>query len=210
MYGYAKKLDPTRPVTFASSRNWRPGIADEGSAYVDFISTNTYASPEGIANALETIHSRWPGKPIFLAEFGLRADEQTRERYFHGVAGVLRQHRYVAGAAVWSFNDYRGNSRWGTVDADRHTREAYAAIREEFSSAVVRSITQKNGNTFIEVYNRADFPCQTLRDYEVRVGPNIRKMSTVKPGDAVTLEFEQVNPYRVEVRQNTGFVVAGR
>jgi beta-glucuronidase len=214
MYGYAKKLDPTRPVTFASSRNWRLGIADEGSAYVDFISTNTYASPEGIANALETIHSRWPGKPVFLAEFGLRADdakeEQAREKYLRGVANVLREHPYVAGAAVWSFNDYRGDSRWGTVDADRRTREAYAAIREEFSSVVVRSITQKNGNTLVEVYNRPDFPCQTLRDYEVRVGPNVRKMSTVKPGDAVTLEFEQVNPYRVEVRQPTGFVLAGR
>jgi beta-glucuronidase len=220
MYGYAKKLDPTRPVTFASSRNWRPGIGDEGSAYVDFISTNSYASPEGMAKALETIHSRWPGKPIFVAEFGLRSGdvkhEQKSQKYFQGVANVLRQHSYVAGAAVWTFNDYRGlrgaksDSRWGTVDADRRTREAYTTLREEFSSAVVRSITQKNGNTFVEVYNRPDFPSQTLRDYEVRVGPNVRKMSTVKPGDAVTLEFEQVNPYKVEVRQQTGFIVAGR
>src|SRR6476660_4979411 len=81
MYGYVKILDPTRPVTFVSSKNWGPGIEAEGSAYVDFISTRSDANPEGIASAFEIIHSRWPCKPVFLAEFELGA--------IHAVAEVL-------------------------------------------------------------------------------------------------------------------------
>ena len=204
MYNYVKELDPTRPVTFASSRNWKAAIGDEGSAYVDFIGANIYASPQEMSKALESIHSRWPGKPIFVMEFGLGTDA-----YLRAVTGVLRSHPYVAGAAVWPFSDDRVSHR-GMANTDRHTSAAYDTMREEFSSAVIRSISQKNGNTFVEVYNRADFPLQTLRGYEVRVGPHSRKLPDLKPGEAVTLEFEQVNPYRVEVRQHRGFVVAGR
>jgi hypothetical protein len=49
-----------------------------------------------------------------------------------------------------------------------------------------------------------------LRDYEVHVGPNAKKLPVMKPGDTITLEFEHVNPYRVEVWQPIGFVVASR
>ena len=81
---------------------------------------------------------------------------------------------------------------------------------DQFRGAFIQGIFQKNGNTFVEVRNSSGFPSQILRDYVVRVGPHMQRLPTLNPGQVVTLEFEHVNPYRVDVCGPTGFVVDSR
>ena len=72
MSAFVKKLDPTRPVTFAAlGRELRVLEAGEGGGehsfdYVDFISQNYYFQPLQMAQFLDPVHVRWPGKPVIL------------------------------------------------------------------------------------------------------------------------------------------------
>ena len=127
-----------------------------------------------------TLESTWPGRPVFLDTIPEPA----------GVAELLRKHPRVFGAGAAVAKD----SRWP----------------EQFRGAVINGIFQRNGNTFVEVRNSSGFPSQILRDYEVRVGHLTQRLPILKPGEISTLEFEHVNPYRVEVLQPTGFAVDSR
>ena len=66
-----REIDPSRLVTFASDRRER----DISFGTVDFIAINEYfgwyygAIPDLAAN-LDTLHRRWPDKPIVVSEFG--------------------------------------------------------------------------------------------------------------------------------------------
>jgi beta-glucuronidase len=132
------------------------------------------------AASLEATHSRWPDKPVLVGDI----------REPKGAAEMLRNHPYVIGAVPQ------------TVE--------YPRWAEEFRAASISAVYQKNGNTLVEVHNRSGFPIETLRDYEVKVGPHTKRLPIMRPGESVTLEFEHVNPYTVEVRQPTGFVVDSR
>jgi beta-glucuronidase len=150
MAAFVRTLDASRPITFASYRADKPEVKqpeDEGSHYVDFISINLYGKPDAIGERLDVIHGRWPNKPVFISEFGVRADkvkdERDRETWFHETIGQLRTRPYVAGASVWTFNDYRsrfpdtnvnGYRPWGLIDPDRQPRGAYRVVQEEFAS----------------------------------------------------------------------------
>jgi hypothetical protein len=82
--------------------------------------------------------------------------------------------------------------------------------REEFVSPLLNNIYQRDGNTYVEVLNRADFPRQVLRGYDVRIGSTVHPLPVLKPGATATVEFELQNPYLVQIRTPGGFVVAGR
>jgi hypothetical protein len=82
--------------------------------------------------------------------------------------------------------------------------------REEFVSPLLNDIYQRDGNTYVEVLNRADFPRQVLRGYDVRIGSTVHPLPVLEPGATATVEFELQNPYLVQIRTPGGFVVAGR
>ncbi len=82
--------------------------------------------------------------------------------------------------------------------------------RDGFVSPVLNNIYQRDGNTYVEVLNRGDFPKQVLRGYDVKIGSTVHPLPVLKPGESATVEFEFQNPYRVEIRTPGGFVVAGR
>ncbi len=127
-----------------------------------------------------SLDSTPPGKPIFL-------DAIFRPE---GIAASLRNNPPVFGAAA-------------AVAADDGWAEQFRRVR-------IQTIYQKSGNTFIEVHNSDGFPSQILRDYIVRVGPHTQRLPVLSPGETATLEFEHVNPYRVDVCGPTGFVVDSR
>ncbi len=149
---YAKRMDPTRPVST-----------------VDFAIASPF-SLDGIP----------PDKPVFLDTIAHPEDNAELLRNRPGVFG--------AAAAVAKDSGWIG----------------------QFRGAVIQGIFQKNGNTFVEVRNSSGFPSRILRDYVVRVGPHTQRLPTLNPGQGVTLEFEHVNPYRVDVCGPTGFVVDSR
>jgi len=144
MARYVKSLDATRPVTFAALgaalRRLRNGEGQGEHAFdhVDYISVNYYLPPEELPAFLDPVHARWPGKPVALTEFGLRADrvknETERVRHLDSMLAQVATRPWICGLSFWAFNDYAsrypgtgddGYRRWGLVDEQRQPRELY-------------------------------------------------------------------------------------
>ncbi|MDQ3256035.1 MAG: hypothetical protein M3R15_19420, partial [Acidobacteriota bacterium] len=119
---------------------------------------------------LDTAHKNFPNKPIFVSEFGQRADginvsgklddeyktQQARDQYLRDMIAAVRARPFVIGASLWTFNDYRsrypgtnanGYRWWGMIDHNRQPRSAYHAMREEFSPVVITQIVADTVNT---------------------------------------------------------------
>ena len=189
MAAFVRTLDPSRPITFASYRAFRPDLArpeDEGSHYVDFVSINSYAPAERLGAVLDLVHQRYPGKPIVISEFGVREDKvaspDERRRYFSQAAAVLRQRPFVAGASVWTFQDYRsrfpdtapnGYRPWGLVGPDRAPRDAYHVVATEFATVRIAAAPMSfDGGRLIarvEVQARPDFPSRRVSGLTLRI-----------------------------------------
>jgi beta-glucuronidase len=182
MAALVRELDPSRLVTFASYRAFRPDLPrpeDEGSQFVDFVSINTYAPPARLGEVLDLVHQRYPQKPIVVSEFGLRADkaksDEDRRQYFREAIDVMRHRPFIAGASVWTFQDYRsrypdtapnGYRPWGLVDPLRAPRDAYHVVAREFAAArvVAAPISHVGGRPVARVLveARPDFPARVL------------------------------------------------
>lgn len=144
MAQFVKGLDATRPVTFAALGTALRKIREENTAaehafdYVDYISTNLYFSPKEMMAFLDPVHARWPGKPVAITEFGVRADrvkdERERLAHFDAVLAQVTARPWICGLSYWAFNDYAshypgtgddGYRRWGLVDEFRKPRPLY-------------------------------------------------------------------------------------
>jgi beta-glucuronidase len=220
MAAYVRTIDPTRPITFATNRAYRPTVArpeDEGSHYVDFVSINTYAPPDRIGAVLDLMHQRYPNKPIFISEFGLREDKikspEERRHYFRGFIEAVRQRPFVAGASVWTFQDYRsrfwdtapnGYRPWGLVDQHRVPREAHQVVIQAFAAAriVEAPLSFANGRLIarVRVEARPDFPARPLSGLTLRLvalqpnrGPDpvtVRPLPDLTPGQRLDVALE--------------------
>jgi beta-glucuronidase len=214
MAAFVRTLDVSRPITFASYRADKPEVKrpeDEGSHYVDFISINLYGRPAVLGERLDIIHGRWPDKPVFISEFGVRADkvkdERDRETWFHEAIGQLRARPFVAGASVWTFNDYRsrfpdtnanGYRPWGLIDPDRQPRGAYRVVKDEFATLRLTSASLTPGparlTARVDLEARADFPSRSVMGMTLRlrrasadaaaIGAGAARASGVATGDA--------------------------
>jgi beta-glucuronidase len=217
MAAYVRAIDPSRPVTFASYRAFRAEVQrpeDEGSHFVDFVSINTYAPPGQLGALLDLVHQRYPGKPIVISEFGLRADkvksEEERQHYFREALAVMRQRPFVAGASVWTFQDYRsrfpdtapnGYRPWGLVDQHRAPRDAYHVVAAEFAAArVVAAPVLRAGGRLaarVTVEARPDFPARALSGLTLQMRSRaagrvvaVRQVPDLLPGQRVELVLE--------------------
>lgn len=196
MKAFTNTLDTTRPVTFASNRVGRDLVKnpeDEASHYVDFICTNIYG---GYLKVLTNIHQSYPDKPVFISEFGIRADQvkSEKERVAHVKKAVedFRKCDFVIGAAIWTFNDYKslypgsnalGYRPWGLVTPEREKRELYYTIQEEFSPATISLISFENDLLKIRITVRNDFPSYTLRGYSILYDDQKTDLGTLRPGE---------------------------
>lgn len=197
MSAYAKTLDASRLITFASFIVWRDYIKkpeDEASQYVDFISANIYVEQ---LKHLQHIHELYPNKPVYISEFGTwspsKQGEEYRLNYFRKAMQELRQCDYLVGASVWTFNDYmsrypgtaaNGYRGWGLVSPERELRESYLLWQEEFAPAIIELVKIEGGQASIKITARADFPSYTLRNYQLRHGTQLLPLNTLKPGQS--------------------------
>lgn len=227
MIAYARELDPTRLYTFASMRlNILPKKAeDEASQYCDFVSTNTYGNH---ANVLKHIHALYPDKPIFVSEYGTRADGPNAEAgqvaYLDKFLADIRQLPYVIGASWWSFNDYRsryhatnanGFRPWGLVGPERNLRPLYTAHQTGMAPLTVAKTDWKPGpegvhSLTLRIAARADFPAYPLRAYQLKLNGTAYTLPDLQPGQSTDLAV----PVRgfdptvtVEVLKPTGFSI---
>ena len=196
MRTFVRNIDSTRLITFASNRVQSSLVKkpeEEASQYVDFISTNIYGN---YAKALQHIHELYPDKPVYISEFGWRADQVTSEEeriiLFKKAMADFRQCSYVIGASVWTFNDYLsrfpgsaadGSRPWGLVTLDRKERPLYKVWQEEMSPAVI-AMTGKEGNTAtIRLTVRRDFPGYALNAYSLLCNGESFHVKYLKPGE---------------------------
>ncbi|HEY0652069.1 MAG TPA: glycoside hydrolase family 2 TIM barrel-domain containing protein, partial [Chryseosolibacter sp.] len=225
MFHFAKSLDPQRLVTFSSMIVFRDFIkspSDEASQYVDFISANIYGNHR---ENLQRIHALYPDKPIYVSEFGLRADQVTSEvervRYLSNAMADFRQCEYLIGASIWTLNDYKsmypgtnanGFRPWGLVDQQRKPRDMYHAWQSELAPATLQLLPVTTGRLRLVVTARKDFPSYTLRNYTVRVNATSFAVGILKPGESKSFEIDGVNPdgYDVELIKPGGFLIYKR
>jgi beta-glucuronidase len=227
MIAYARELDPTRLYTFASMRlNTLPKKPeDEASQYCDFVSTNTYGNH---MNVLKHIHSLYPDKPIFISEYGTRADgkdgEANQVTHIDKFLSDIRQLPYVVGASWWSFNDYLsrhdgtnadGSRPWGLVRGDRSKRPLYKAHQTGMAPVTLDKVSWTTGkagahSVTLRVTARNDFPAYAIKQYQLRTDKTTLLIPDLAPGQSANLTL----PVRgfdktltVEIVKPTGFSI---
>ena len=132
---YVHQLDPDRLVTFASDKRER----DVSMSNEDIVSVNEYfgwyyGGLDDVGPMLDSMHAKYPGKPILVSEFGAEAvadwDSRTAKAgskdYSYAyqakfLSTQLKQiyapqrQSYVAGGAIWIYNDFPDPHR---IDGD--------------------------------------------------------------------------------------------
>jgi beta-glucuronidase len=156
MYGQAKSLDHTRPVTLVSFL----GVEEQAFEFCDLVCLNRYFgwySQSGnmdealsrLSMELDTLHEKF-GKPILLTEFGADAipgqhaqppemfSEEYQAELISRYIELLRQKPYVIGEHIWNFCDFKtsqgitragGLNYKGVFTRDRRPKLAAHRIR---------------------------------------------------------------------------------
>jgi len=219
------ELDTTRLITFmslGSAGNAQNLLSPHNSyRHCDFICINLYSGLEQFEKSLQNIHKKYPDKPVFVSEFGLRADqvksEQQRIDNLKGVIEILRRNPYVCGISYWSFNDYMsrftntnpdGYREWGIVDASRKPRGLYTSFQSDLSPVIV---TYDKGA--LNISARADFPSYTLKNFKLLLISNNKivkeyPLSVLNPGESTTIRMTKPSASMTIVVENArGFKV---
>ena len=152
MAAFVRSLDPTRLVTFntlgTALRQIKEGHddpeAEHAFDHVDLIMLSAYFGIDDLPAFIDPVHHRWPEKPVFIGEYGRRADnfeEEERIAHFEEFFSFVRERPWICGLSFWAFNDYRsrypgtspdGYRRWGLVNEYRTPRTLYFHILESF------------------------------------------------------------------------------
>lgn len=216
-----KLIDSTRLLTFiAIGTAVNPAnlkVPYDAFRYCDFLNFNNYSSIEGLEKNINQLHAKYPDKPIFISETGMRSDEvkneQVRIDHLKGLVGLINKHPYVIGFSYWSFNDYLsrfagtnkdGYRPWGIVDANRRPRELYTAFQKELSPVTVT--TDKNK---IIITAKAGFPSYTITNHVLKIMEGDKLNSSypvpaLKPGNTVEILIKKLLPNSRLVIENKG------
>jgi beta-galactosidase/beta-glucuronidase len=106
------------------------------------------------------------------------AADLVRRQLITEQLGIFRSKPFVAGAIFWTYQDYRTRSNFimGLVDFHRNRRGSWNTVREEYSPALIDSLTlskPENGQQIgiVTLHTRGpidvEMPAYTLRDYSL-------------------------------------------
>lgn len=199
MVEHVKGLDPSRFVSYADDGlGFVSDAAANANQYTDFLMMNQYfgswhGPAEGLAPALDRIGKMFPGKTVFVSEFGLAGPfgrdsaeaDAKRVEILRSQLAEFARHDFVAGAVFWCYQDYlshrnlwpgetTGFVEMGLVDENRQRRPSYDAWKEATSPARV-SVEWAMGDGRRPAGFRAtvarrpetDLPSYELRGYRV-------------------------------------------
>lgn len=220
-----KQLDSTRLLTFVaigtavSPSNLK--LTHDAFRHCDFLNFNNYSSIEGLEKNIKQLHDKYPNKPIFISETGLRSDEvkneQVRIDHLKGLIEAFNKLPYVVGFSYWSFNDYlsryagtnkNGYRPWGIVEANRTPRELYTAFKKELSPVTV--VVQKNK---ISITAKAGFPSYTISNHQLKITSGSSAATTypikqIAPGETIEVDIKKMpTNYRITIENKDGFVI---
>ncbi len=218
-------LDTTRLLTFvAIGTAVNPAnlkLPHDAFRYCDFLNFNNYSAIEGLEKNISALHTKYPDKPIFISETGMRSDEvkneQVRIDHLKGLIDVINRHPYVVGFSYWSFNDYLsrfagtnkdGYRPWGIVDANRKPRALYKAFQKELSPVTVT--VQKNK---ILITAKNGFPSYNITNHILKIMEGEKLISSypvseIKPGNAVEINSKKaIFNSRIVIENKGGIVI---
>ena len=220
-----KQLDSTRLLTFvAIGTAVNPNnlkLAHDAFRHCDFLNFNNYSSIEGLDKNIKILHEKYPNKPIFISETGMRSDEvkneQVRIDHLKGLVGLINNHPYVTGFAYWSFNDYLsrfagsnkdGTRPWGIVDVNRKPRELYKAFQKELSPVKVAVLKNK-----ITITANAGFPSYAISNHNLKIieSGNVvgnYSLQTLNPGESTEITVKKItSTTKLVIENKDGFVI---
>jgi beta-glucuronidase len=221
-----KALDSTRLVTFvAIGTAVNPSnlkLPHDAFRYCDFLNFNNYSSMEGLDKNINLLHTKYPNKPIFISEIGMRSDEvkseQERIDHLKGIITTINKHPYVIGFAYWSFNDYlsrfagtnkNGYRPWGIVDANRNPRALYYAFQKELAPV---SLTINKNN--ITITGKAGFPSYTISNHVLKVIDNnktieVLPIAEIKPGNSIEVKTKKAisKNSKIIIENKSGIII---
>ena len=211
-------LDNSRLVVLVShTANYQK---EDPSQFADFVPYNTYGS---WGFNVDKVHEYQPQKIIFVTEFGqnlIGEDLNTAYGNFPKMLNEFRGKKYVFGASLWTYNDYRSfhrssnltwdskvsqNRDWGLVDGYGNKKRAYEIIRKEFAVLKSMKAVIENEKLTVSLQPREplDLPAFNLRGYKLRYETmdSSNKMlhkqeltlDLIKPGDALFYKYFTVS-----------------
>ncbi len=196
---HSKQVDSTRLAVYVS--NSAHINKNDAVIFSDMIMLNRYSNwGEDVMNT----NAYYPGKPIFLSEFGHKITSEDPNDGTIDIVTMLSQIRdkpYVMGASYWTFNDYRssysgtppsGNRSWGIVTVARDKKRAYYQFRKEYAPI---SKIQFDNQDKITIFPRQkeDIPSYILAGYKIiwqgfntnneLIDGGFQSLKAIHPGD---------------------------
>jgi hypothetical protein len=181
---HAKSLDPLRLAVYVTHS--AHSQSKDPVEFSDMILNNSYGNWGKNADKVNSLH---PGKPIFMAEYGDKLNDENPEESFIDAKAILdtmRGREFLMGASLWTFNDYRSfwksdspgwstdpsqNRAWGVVTSLREKKKPYFAFRREY--APVKSLAFEangggsSGNVTLTPRGKLDLPAYPMRGYRL-------------------------------------------
>ena len=191
LYDEAKRLDPTRLVTYASHSLFHTPEKDVAGA-MDYIMFNQYygswqrGGPDDLARTLDQIHRAFPDKALVISEYGYCActadrpeGDDKRIEVLKTQDPVLRERDYIAGLIFFDYNDYRTHVGdrgmgalkqrvHGVVDVYGVRKPSYEELRRQSSPIEHLEIAVEAAAVKVRLKTRATAPSYTLRGYQIR------------------------------------------
>lgn len=191
MYEEAKRLDPSRPLTYASNslqKNPERDVAGE----MDFVMWNEYyeswmgGDVPAMKRNLEEIHRAFPNKPIVISEYGYcecrpshKGGDPKRIDILKEHTRVFREFDYVAGAIFFDYNDYRTHIGdkgigplkqrvHGVVDVYGNRKPSFDDLRRESSPLERIEIARAGEALEVTLITSRHIPAYTLDGYTLR------------------------------------------
>ncbi|MBI4892347.1 MAG: family 1 glycosylhydrolase [Acidobacteria bacterium] len=191
MFREARKLDPSRPLSYASN-TLHSHTADDVAGEMDFLEWNEYyeswykGSAESVREALAKIRARYPNKPIVISEYGLcecdpknPTSDERRIEILKSHNAVYRSEPNVGGLIFFCYNDYRTHMGdkglgifrqrvHGVVDLYGNRKPSYEVLRQESSPVETLALTRAGQRWQAALQTRSTIPCHTLEGYQLR------------------------------------------
>lgn len=177
-FKYIKSIDSTRLTAYVS--HTAGGQPDEPILLSDILLSNKYGGHG--ADKLNQVHS---GKPIFMSEYGTTVNDDDINNKKINITKMMesmRGRKFLIGASIWTFNDYRSNYRdantlatqnrpWGVVDAYGRKKRHYWDLQRENSPLKIFLIEKTNDNIKVELQSRdtLDLPAFDVDGYCLKV-----------------------------------------
>lgn len=188
MLAEAKKLDATRPCTYASHSLFKNPSKDV-SGVMDYVSWNQYygswqkGGPAELEANLKEVLAAFPTKPLVISEYGYCActaerpeGDEPRIKVLREQDAVLRKYERVAGLIFFCYNDYRTHIGdrgagalkqrvHGVVDVYGQRKPSYEVLRGE--SSPIESLTATLAGNTLKIAGRVrdTVPAYTLEGY---------------------------------------------